>query len=118
MAGMNQHTGKSLTGLAHLQQSIQDILTTPIGSRVMRHDYGSRLFDLIDQPVTPSLTLAIYAATAEAIAKWEPRLLLNNVKLVTQQSGCITLSLTGMASAQLTHPDSDQAVTLSVEVGR
>ena len=38
--GMNTQNGRSLTELDHLRQSIVDILNTPIGSRVMRRDYG------------------------------------------------------------------------------
>lgn len=95
MAGMNRQTGKALSGWAHVQQSLEDILTTPLGSRVMRHDYGCRLFDLIDQPLTPALTLSLYAATAEAIARWEPRFLLHRVTWVSQTAGAITLALHG-----------------------
>ncbi len=51
--GMNAATGRNLTGLDHLHQSIADILSTPIGTRVMRRDYGSRLPELIDAPMTP-----------------------------------------------------------------
>ncbi len=40
MRGMNANTGKELEGIEHLKQSIIDILTTPIGSRVMRRDYA------------------------------------------------------------------------------
>lgn len=31
--------GAPLSGVAHLQQSIKDILTTPLGSRRMRQEY-------------------------------------------------------------------------------
>jgi phage baseplate assembly protein W len=55
MNGMDNLTGKSLADLAHLRQSIADILTTPIGSRVMRRDYGSRIFQRIDAPLTGEL---------------------------------------------------------------
>ena len=48
MIGMNAKTGKALSGVDHLKQSIQDIVTTPLGSRVMRRDYGCGLFDLLD----------------------------------------------------------------------
>ena len=37
---MNRNTGKAITGVAHLTQSVADILLTPIGSRVMRRGYG------------------------------------------------------------------------------
>ena len=72
--GLNQQTGTLLTGVPHLQQSIRDILTTPIGSRVMRRNYGSRLYELIDGPIHPGLFVLLYAATAEALAEWEPRI--------------------------------------------
>ena len=57
--GMNAETGRELTGLEHLKQSIADILNTPIGSRVMRRDYGSRLFELIDAPINRSTVVDI-----------------------------------------------------------
>ena len=74
MIGMDARTGKPIGGLAHLRQSVQDILTTPVGSRIMRRDYGSTLFQLVDRPTTPELLAEIYAAAIDALAKWEPRL--------------------------------------------
>ncbi len=35
--------------LVSVEDSIRDILSTPIGSRVMLPEYGSRLFELIDR---------------------------------------------------------------------
>ncbi|MBB5612003.1 hypothetical protein HDE71_001000 [Janthinobacterium sp. S3M3] len=81
MMGMNASTGRSLTGLAHLRQSIADILTTPIGSRIRRRRYGSEVPELIDQPLSEATQLRIYAATAFALRRWEPRLSLSNVQL-------------------------------------
>ena len=90
MSGLSRTTGKALPGppngsLAagndHLAQSIGDILTTPIGSRVMRRDYGSMLFELIDQPLNAATTLLAYASTALALRRWEPRLRLTRVRL-------------------------------------
>ena len=52
---MNNITGESIDGLAHLKQSVNDILTTPIGSRVMRRDYGCGLVELLDSPIDASL---------------------------------------------------------------
>ena len=81
--------------MAHLRQSIRDILTTPIGSRVMRRDYGSKIYRLIDAPMNRSTLLAIYAATADAIHKWEPRLRLSKMRIVSAAPGAIELDLTG-----------------------
>ena len=82
MIGMNAETGKVLDGLDHLRQSIKDILTTPIGTRVMRRDYGSRLFDLLDRPMSPELIADIQAAVVMAITKHEPRIQLTKVEVL------------------------------------
>ncbi len=57
MRGMDAKTGKALEAIDHLKQSIIDILTTPVSSRIMRRDYGSRLFELVDKPIDRDLTL-------------------------------------------------------------
>ena len=95
MPGINAHTGGALAGTDHLMQSIRDILTTPIGSRVMRRDYGSMLFDLIDRPINNALTVDIYAATAQALARWEPRFKLVRVQVVNAGAGRMELDLVG-----------------------
>lgn len=94
MRGMNAETGAPLEDGAHLAQSITDILTTPIGTRVMLRDYGSDLPDLIDQPMNAATRQAVYAATATALARWEPRIRLTRVTLTASAvSGRFELSL-------------------------
>ena len=97
MRGMDEATGKPLEGNAHLAQSIGDILTTPLGSRVMRRDYGSMLFDLIDQPLNAGTRLLIYASTALALRRWEPRIHLRRVTLdmAAGAAGKAALSIEG-----------------------
>lgn len=95
MNGTSALNGARLEGIDHLRQSIRDILTTPIGSRVMRREYGSRLFQLIDAPMNRSTLLNIYAATAEAIARWEPRFRLQKVVAASASPGQIVLDMTG-----------------------
>ncbi|WP_341814689.1 MULTISPECIES: GPW/gp25 family protein [unclassified Wolbachia] len=96
MRGMSATSGKELEGLDHLKQSIIDILTTPIGSRIMRRKYGSRLFELVDKPVNRDFTLEIYAATAEALEKWEKRFKLEKVKITEVKEGKVTIDLEGL----------------------
>lgn len=79
MNGVNCRTGKRLSGVAHLRQSVSDILNTPVGSRVLVRDYGSDLFELLDSPRDDLLRLRIIAATATALARWEPRLKVSKV---------------------------------------
>ena len=96
MNGIDANTGKRLAGLDHLRQSIRDILTTPIGSRVMRRDYGSRLYRLVDAPLNRATILDLYAATAEALATWEPRIDVQSIQATEVDAGRVVLSLTGI----------------------
>lgn len=81
MIGMHASNGKAISGNAHLAQSISDILSTPLGTRVMRRDYGSMLFELIDQPLNAATRMLVNAATAIAIKRWEPRIRLTAVAM-------------------------------------
>lgn len=99
MIGMDRTTGAVLSGVAHLAQSIGDILTTPIGSRVMRRDYGSALFELFDQPMNALGKLRAIAATADAIRRWEPRIRLTRIAIrgeaTTMAAGVFSIDLEG-----------------------
>ena len=95
-SGTNALTGRRLDGAAHLKQSILDILTTMIGVRCMRRDYGSRLPDLVDNPMGELLKVELFAATAEALERWEPRVRLSRVFLDSATSaGRIVLAVEG-----------------------
>lgn len=95
MSAMNRHTGQRIGNDAHLRQSIADILTTPVGTRVMRREYGSMIPELIDQPMNEGTTLRIYAATVYAIISNEPRLQVNQVRLSINDQGQPTITLDG-----------------------
>ncbi|AIY42992.1 Phage baseplate assembly protein [Collimonas arenae] len=100
MTGMHARTGRAMTRIAHIGQSVIDIITTPVGSRVMRRDYGSDVPELIDQPLNGATVLRLYAATAYAILRWEPRIQLTGVQLERGQQGDATLILDGVADGQ------------------
>lgn len=85
--GMTRATGQLLNPADHLHQSINDIITTPIGSRLLRRDYGSLIPFLIDQPANPATKLKIMAAIATAIVKWEPRVKVRQVQLSMNADG-------------------------------
>ena len=91
MNGVNNRTGKRLSGVAHLRQSVSDILTTPIGSRVLVRDYGSDLFSLVDNPRDDMTRLQIIAASATALARRETRLKETRVLVSFPEgkSGCV-----------------------------
>ena len=92
---MNINTGTDISEINHLKQSISNILTTPIGSRVMRRDYGSNLFNKIDHPVNGELIAEIYLDIVESLFIWEPRFELDQVSVQNIQNGKITIDLEG-----------------------
>jgi uncharacterized protein len=94
--GINAITGKHITGWAHVQQSIRIILTTLVGSRVMRRDVGSDVPRLIDAPMTDTVILAVYVAVATALDRWEPRFRLTQVEFTGSITGQLDLVLTGI----------------------
>ena len=96
MIGMNAKTGKPLGGVEHLKQSIRDIVTTPLGSRVMRRDYGCGLFDLIDRPFSQSLVGEVTMSIATALDRWEPRFALEGVSVSPNGEGKLILSIEGL----------------------
>ena len=93
MIGMSRHGGQTLSGIGHLRQSIEDILTTPLGSRRMRPDYGSKLRRFVDLPVNEGWKSAVQAEVARALTRWEPRLKLQRVRVVAVVGGQISLQL-------------------------
>lgn len=79
--GMNQNKGRSITDNDHIKQSIQDIILTPVGSRIQRREYGSMLFFLLDQPNDSATKLKIMSAVVMALTQFEPRIHLDNIQL-------------------------------------
>lgn len=95
MPGMNSTSGHAMQGIAHIEQSVRDILLTPVGTRIMRRDYGSLVADLIDHPVNSITVLQLFASIAMALAQWEPRIELTNISqtLDTSNAGRVTVTL-------------------------
>ncbi len=92
---MNISNGKAISEISHIKQAIINILTTPIGSRIMRRDYGSRLFEKIDRPLNGELIAEIYSDIVEALFIWEPRFELEQVFVQNIEKGKITIDLEG-----------------------
>jgi phage baseplate assembly protein W len=108
MKGMNQSTGLSIGGNDHLKQSIARILTTPEGSRIGRRDFGSPLFSMVDAPSTPATRVRLFAATAGALLRWEPRFKVTRIGFTADLSGTAVISVEGISKI------SNDAVSVSV----
>lgn len=96
MIGMDRRTGLPISGVEHLRQSIEDILTTPLGSRLMRPEYGSTIRRFVDLPVSEGWKSAVQAEAARALNRWEPRLELTQVQVLSVLGGRITFRLSGI----------------------
>ncbi|CDL87256.1 GPW/gp25 family protein [Xenorhabdus cabanillasii] len=94
--GMSSQTGCALSDSDHIRQSITDILMTPLGSRVMRREYGSLLPDPIDQPQNPALRLKIMSACYMALLHWEPRIRLDTINYLRSDWGELAVEISGV----------------------
>lgn len=93
-SGMNKSDGTAIDDIDHIRQSITDILTTPVGSRVMRREYGSDIFTLIDAPINGATKMRLMAATVMAIINWEPRVKVTSMSIYITMNGEMVLDVT------------------------
>jgi phage baseplate assembly protein W len=96
MNGMDRQTGRPIEGADHLRQSIGDILGTPLGTRVGRRDYGSRIPELLDQPLNELTQIRVFAAAALALLRQERRARISRISLQAGDApGSAILTITG-----------------------
>lgn len=67
-------------GDTEIQQAIHIILSTSLGERVMRPDFGCRIHELIFAPNNIGTCAAAERYVREALGRWEPRIALTKVK--------------------------------------
>ena len=115
--GMSRHTGKAISDdgqlPAHLQQSLHDLLTTLIGTRLCRRNYGSLVPDLIDQPCNDFTKLKIMNASATAVVRFEPRIKIKQVQVSsTDQASAWDITIIGNYISQYREQAFSQAFTI------
>jgi len=94
--GIDRRTGRVLRDWEHIQQSIEDIVTTTINTRVMRRRYGSNAPKIIDANMNDQALLAFYVTIATALTLWEPRFELTDVGFeALSPDGQVQLRLAG-----------------------
>jgi len=71
---------------AVIRRSIHIILNTAPGERVMRPEFGCNLQDMIFMPANDQTAALVERHVAEALARWEPRITVQDV-IVTPGSG-------------------------------
>ena len=63
-----------VSAVEDIEQAIAVILGTPLGQRVMRPTFGSRLHELVFAPVNTSTFGLAELYVEEALSFWEPRI--------------------------------------------
>jgi phage baseplate assembly protein W len=60
--------------VALIKQNLTAILTYQIGQRFRQEDFGSRIWECLEEPNTSALNLMIRNFVKDGIAAWEPRI--------------------------------------------
>jgi len=83
------HTGSiALTAQGgDLEDSIRMVLLTAPGERLMRPQFGCRIWDLLFEPVNANLIGLISQAVRDALAQWEPRIEVDEVTPMQDETG-------------------------------
>jgi uncharacterized protein len=78
------HTGalRLTEGAQDLDRSIRVVLATAPGERVMRPQFGCRIWEMLFEPVTPGLLGEMAQAVKDALAQWEPRVTVDEVDVL------------------------------------
>lgn len=80
--GVNARGIISLTNeQSEIEQAIVIILSTPIGTRVMRPGFGSRLHELVFAPINAQTMAQARRYVEEALGMWEPRIQVINAEV-------------------------------------
>ncbi len=70
-------------GEEDIREAVGIVLRTRLGERVMRPEFGSGLADLVFDPNDAALAGRIEFLARKALERWEPRVLLKEVRAVT-----------------------------------
>ena len=78
-----------------LEDSIRMVLLTAPGERLMRPQFGCRIWDLMFEPVNANLLGLISQAVRDALAQWEPRIEVQEVTPVqdAESSGLVQIRI-------------------------
>jgi uncharacterized protein len=88
-----------------IAQSIRIILSTPIGQRVMRPTFGSRLHELIFAPANPETFGLAELYVQDALNFWEPRIQVLEVIAGTDPAAPGTLLIQIRYQVKATHDE-------------
>jgi phage baseplate assembly protein W len=90
------HTGsiRLTDGASDIDAAMAVVLATAPGERVMRPEFGCRIWDLLFEPVTANLIGLMAQAVREALAQWEPRVEVDRVDPVPDSRDSALVQIT------------------------
>ncbi|MEO0870028.1 MAG: GPW/gp25 family protein [Cyanobacteria bacterium J06642_11] len=92
---MNVQGSLQISAFSHnIEECIHLILRTKLGERLYRPDFGSRLSELVFAPMNTQTLLLIRLYVEEALEKWEPRIIIEEIKTEPDpQQGRVDISI-------------------------
>ncbi len=85
------------SGAEKIKENIIHIILTGVGERVMRRDYGGGVKQLVHDPNNDALNAIVQHQIAKSIGLWEPRVLLQEIR-VTQQGNAVAQVASGASA--------------------
>ncbi len=74
-------------GVADIEKSMRVILSTAVGERPMRPEFGCRIWDLLFEPINANTIGLMEDAVRQALSRWEPRAEVDSVDVTPDESG-------------------------------
>ena len=78
-----------------IRGSVLSILSTALGERVMRPDFGSEIHNQVFATINTATISSLSYSVQEALIKWEPRIRVENIQVSDEkaQDGILLLSI-------------------------
>ena len=93
---VNSNGGLSYSGGPDkIQQAIWIVLSTSLGERVMRPDFGAGAQDYVFESNSPVTRTGLAGAVREALVRWEPRIDIDSVRVTDSpdQASLVLISI-------------------------
>jgi len=114
--GMDQHTGKRISGMALIHQDVTRAVITPYSSCVLNREFGSFVFEKIDHPGNKANLLKLYSSCVEAILRWVPAIIPTRIQ--PQQSdvanGAFSLLISGITTIDIDNLTAGSSIDLTI----
>ena len=97
-----------------VKTAIRNLLNTRKGEKVFKPDFGSDIYGILFELMTPATKLLAKRKIQEEILKWEPRVIVDTINIVEQEYGNQTLEITVVFSL-IDDPSKSDSVIINLE---